>query len=123
MPTEIKGTVSGTGSSKMLSYGFLIVIIGISLSVFQQFVGIYVVLYYAPEIIKNMGSKTDVSLLQNINVGAINLTFTVIAIFTVDRYGRRLLMIMGALGMAVSMLVLGFTFYFPNVGIPALLLC
>jgi SP family xylose:H+ symportor-like MFS transporter len=121
--TEIKGTVSGTGSSKMLSYGFLIVIIGISLSVFQQFVGIYVVLYYAPEIFKNMGSKTDVSLLQNINVGAINLTFTVIAIFTVDRYGRRLLMIMGALGMAVSMLVLGFTFYFPNVGIPALLLC
>ena len=123
MLTEIKGTVSGTGSSKMLSYGFLIVIIGISLSVFQQFVGIYVVLYYAPEIFKNMGSKTDVSLLQNINVGAINLTFTVIAIFTVDRYGRRLLMIMGALGMAVSMLVLGFTFYFPNVGIPALLLC
>jgi SP family xylose:H+ symportor-like MFS transporter len=118
---EIKGSVSGSASSKLFSYGFLIVVIGILLSVFQQFVGINVVLYYAPEIFKNMGSNTDVSLLQTIIVGAINLTFTVIAIFTVDRYGRRLLMIMGALGMAVSMLALGFTFYFQNVGIAALL--
>jgi len=119
--SEIKETVVGVGSSKMFSYGFLIVIIGILLSVFQQFVGINVVLYYAPEIFKNMGSNTDASLLQTIIVGAINLTFTVVAIFTVDRYGRKPLQIIGALGMASSMLALGFTFYFQNVGIAALL--
>lgn len=119
--TEIKETVSGVGSSKLFSYGIMIVVIGILLSVFQQFVGINVVLYYAPEIFKNMGSTTDVSLLQTIIVGAINLTFTVLAIFTVDRYGRRPLMIIGALGMAVSMIALGFTFYIQNIGIAALL--
>lgn len=119
--TEIKETVSGVGTSKLFSYGFMIVIIGVLISVFQQFVGINVVLYYAPEIFKNMGSNTDVSLLQTIIVGSINLTFTVLAIFTVDRYGRKPLMIIGALGMAVSMIALGFTFYIQNVGIAALL--
>lgn len=118
---EIKGTVSDIGSSKLLSYGVMIVVIGILLSVFQQFVGINVVLYYAPEIFKNMGSNTDSSLLQTIIVGAINLTFTVLAIITVDRYGRKPLMIIGALGMAASMVALGFTFYIQNIGIAALL--
>jgi SP family xylose:H+ symportor-like MFS transporter len=118
---EIKETVTGVGSSKLFSYGFMVVIIGVLLSVFQQFVGINVVLYYAPEIFKNMGSNTDVSLLQTIIVGAINLAFTVLAIFTVDRYGRKPLMIIGALGMAVSMIALGFTFYIQNIGIAALL--
>ena len=118
---EIKGTVAGVGSSKLFSYGIMIVVIGIFLSVFQQFVGINVVLYYAPEIFKNMGSNTDASLLQTIIVGAINLTFTVLAIFTVDRYGRKPLMIIGAVGMAVSMIALGFTFYIQNIGIAALL--
>lgn len=118
---EIKETVTGVGSSKLFSYGILIVVIGVLLSVFQQFVGINVVLYYAPEIFKNMGSNTDASLLQTIIVGSINLTFTVLAIFTVDRYGRKPLMIIGALGMAVSMIALGFTFYVQNIGIAALL--
>jgi SP family xylose:H+ symportor-like MFS transporter len=117
---EIKETVSGVGSSKLFSYGYFIVIVGVLLSVFQQFVGINVVLYYAPEIFKNMGSNTDASLLQTIIVGVINLTFTIIAIYTVDRYGRKPLQIIGALGMAMSMLALGFTFYFEHIGIAAL---
>jgi SP family xylose:H+ symportor-like MFS transporter len=104
-----------------LSYGGLLIIIGIFLSVFQQFVGINVVLYYAPEIFRNMGSGTDVSLLQTIIVGAVNLSFTVLAIFTVDKFGRKPLQIIGALGMAISMLALGFSFYFDRVGMGALI--
>ena len=96
------------------------IIIGIFLSVFQQFVGINVVLYYAPEIFRNMGSGTDASLLQTIIVGAVNLSFTILAIFTVDKFGRRPLQIIGALGMAVSMIALGFSFYLKSVGIGAL---
>jgi len=104
-----------------LSYGGLVIVIGVFLSIFQQFVGINVVLYYAPEIFRNMGSGTDTALLQTIVVGVINLTFTVIAILTVDKFGRKPLQIIGALGMAVSMILLGFTFYFQSVGYGALI--
>jgi len=92
------------------SYGFLIIITGVLLSAFQQFVGINVVLYYAPEIFKSMGSGTDSALLQTIIVGIINLSFTVLAIMTVDKFGRKPLLITGALVMAVSMLGLGTSF-------------
>ncbi|MFW6327158.1 MAG: sugar porter family MFS transporter, partial [Bacteroidota bacterium] len=94
-----------------LHYGSLVIVIGIMLSVFQQFVGINVVLYYASDIFKNMGAKTDVALMQTIIVGAINLLFTVVAILTVDKFGRKPLMIIGALGMAVSMFWLGLAFF------------
>ena len=86
------------------------------LSVFQQFVGINVVLYYAPEIFRNMGMGTNAALAQTIIVGVINLSFTVLAIFTVDRFGRKPLMIIGSLGMAVSMVTLGLTFYTQHMG-------
>lgn len=104
-----------------LSFGGLVVVIGILLSVFQQFVGINVVLYYAPEIFKTLGSGTDSALLQTILVGAINLSFTVVAIVFVDRFGRRPLQIIGALGMAASMFGLGMIFYLQKVGFGALI--
>jgi MFS transporter, SP family, xylose:H+ symportor len=103
-----------------LSFGFMIIFLGIVLSVLQQFVGINVVLYYAGNIFRNMGASTDTSLLQTIIVGAINMFFTVIAIFTVDRFGRKPLMITGALIMAVSMLSLGFSFFLRQTGLLAL---
>lgn len=103
------------------SFGMMIILVGVLLSGFQQFVGINVVLYYAPEIFKTMGAATDAALLQQIVVGAVNLSFTVLAIFTVDRFGRRPLMIIGALVMAVSMLILGTTFYTHSVGMGSLI--
>ncbi|MCF8364418.1 MAG: D-xylose transporter XylE [Bacteroidales bacterium] len=117
---EIQSTIVNH-SAKLFSYGFLVIIIGIMLSVFQQFVGINVVLYYAPEIFRNMGSGTDYALLQTIIVGVINLTFTVVAIMTVDKFGRKPLQIIGALGMAMFMFALGFTFYFHKLGMAALI--
>ncbi|NCC72531.1 MAG: D-xylose transporter XylE [Sphingobacteriia bacterium] len=118
--TEIQSTII-SHSVKLFSYGFLVIIIGIMLSVFQQFVGINVVLYYAPEIFRNMGSGTDNALLQTIIVGVINLTFTVVAIQTVDKYGRKPLQIIGAIGMAVFMFSLGFAFFFGHLGFAALI--
>ena len=103
------------------SFGIPIIMVGIMLSAFQQFVGINVVLYYAPEIFKTMGANTDTALLQQIVVGAINLSFTVLAIFTVDKFGRKPLMIIGALIMSGAMLILGTTFYTNSVGMGSLI--
>lgn len=92
------------------SFGFKLIMSGVLLSAFQQLVGIQVVLYYTPEIFKSMGAGTDTALLQTIIVGAINLTFTVIAIMSVDKFGRRPLLIVGGLVMGISMLGLGTAF-------------
>lgn len=116
---EIESTVVQS-SGKLLSYGWLIIIIGIALSVFQQFVGINVVLYYAPEIFKTISSGTDSALLMTIIVGVVNFLFTIIAVKTVDNYGRKPLMLIGALGMAVAMLSLGFVFFSGATGYLAL---
>ena len=112
---EIKGTLH-EANAPWLSYGFLIIFVGIMLSVFQQFVGINVVLYYAGNIFRNMGASTDSSLLQTIIVGIVNLAFTIVAILTVDKFGRKPLMIIGSLGMAISMLALGLTFFLGQTG-------
>lgn len=88
---------------RLLMFGVGVIVIGVMLSIFQQFVGINVVLYYAPEVFKTLGASTDIALLQTIIVGVINLTFTVLAIMTVDKFGRKPLQIIGALGMAIGM--------------------
>jgi len=117
---EIQNTVV-SHSSKLFSFGAAVIVIGVLISIFQQFVGINVVLYYAPEIFKNMGAGTDFALLQTIIVGTVNLLFTVLAILTVDKFGRKPLMIIGALGMAISMFALGATFSLQSIGIIALI--
>jgi MFS transporter, SP family, xylose:H+ symportor len=117
---EIKSTLHEK-NAPWLSYGFFLIFIGIMLSVFQQFVGINAVLYYASNIFRNMGASTDSSLLETIIVGIVNGAFTVVAILTVDKFGRKPLMIIGSIGMALSMLALGFAFYSGNVGMVALI--
>ena len=117
---EIRGTLHEK-NAPWLSYGFLVIFVGILLSVFQQFVGINVVLYYAANIFRDMGASTDSSLLQTIIVGVVNLLFTVVAILTVDRFGRKPLMVIGSIGMAVSMFGLGLAFYTQHIGIAALI--
>lgn len=118
---EIKESLSQVAhTSKLFSYGWTVIIIGILLSVFQQFVGINVVLYYAPEIFKNINPDTDGALLLTIIVGIVNFAFTLIAIKTVDKYGRKPLMIIGAIGMSIAMFSLGFVFFAKSTGYIAL---
>ena len=98
-----------TGAS-LFSFGVLVIVAGILLSVFQQLVGINAVLYYAPLMFKNLGAGTNSAMLQTAIVGVANVLFTIIAIATVDRLGRKPLLIVGGLIMGVAMMVLGFQF-------------
>jgi SP family xylose:H+ symportor-like MFS transporter len=81
--------------------------VGIALAVLQQVTGINVFLYFGPEIFKKVGSETNAALLQQVVVGAVMLSFTLIAIGTVDRLGRKPLMIVGATGMGLSLAAMG----------------
>ncbi|MBG9588446.1 D-xylose transporter XylE [Cytobacillus firmus] len=103
---EIKKSVAASANvpaEKLFAYGKLVIVIGILLSVFQQFVGINVALYYAPRIFESMGAAKDASMLQTIVMGIINVIFTVVAILTVDKWGRKPLLITGSIGMAIGM--------------------
>ncbi|MGH8012005.1 MAG: sugar porter family MFS transporter, partial [Candidatus Binataceae bacterium] len=117
---EIRASLAEHHSGKLFSFGARLIFIGVLLSVFQQFVGINVVLYYATSIFEGMGMTTNVSLMQTIIVGAVNLIFTVIAILSVDKFGRKPLQIIGALIMAVSMISMGTDFWLGGKGIVAL---
>lgn len=82
--------------------------IGIVLAVLQQVTGINVFLYYAPEIFKHLSRSGDVAMLETIFVGIVNLLFTVIAMFLVDKAGRKPLLIGGSLGMGICLSAMGF---------------
>lgn len=101
---EIKESFDkNNAKAKLFSFGKKIVVIGILLSVFQQFVGINVALYYAPRIFESMGAGKDASMFQTIIMGLVNVVFTLIAIFTVDKFGRKPLLIIGSIGMTIGM--------------------
>jgi SP family arabinose:H+ symporter-like MFS transporter len=77
--------------------------IGIILAVFQQITGINTIMYYAPKIFANVGDSNDAALLQTIAIGCTNVIFTLLAMALIDRYGRKLMLIIGSAGM-MSML-------------------
>jgi MFS transporter, sugar porter (SP) family len=118
--TEIKATVTEKTNSNIFSYGKKVIIVGILLSAFQQFVGINVALYYAPRIFESMGAAKDASMMQTIVMGLVNVVFTLIAIMTVDKWGRKPLLITGSIGMAIGMFAISGLAFFDIIGISTL---
>ncbi|MDR3235605.1 MAG: D-xylose transporter XylE [Prevotellaceae bacterium] len=98
--TDIR-TASKEKTEKLFSYGVLVVVIGILLSVFQQAIGINAVLYYAPRIFESAGAEGG-GMMQTVIMGIVNIAFTVIAIVSVDKFGRKPLLIIGSVGMAIG---------------------
>lgn len=119
---EIKTSLTAATANKarLFAYGRTVIIVGVLLSVFQQFVGINVALYYAPRIFESMGAAKDASLLQTIVMGLVNVVFTVLAIATVDRWGRKPLLISGSIGMAVGMFAIATLAFFNVIGVGTL---
>jgi sugar porter (SP) family MFS transporter len=86
------------------------VTIGVILAVAQQFTGINTVIYYAPTLLHGAGFGSSAALLANVGVGIVNVGFTLVAIWLIDKIGRRPLLISGTIGMVAGMMILGSTF-------------
>jgi len=116
---EIKESIQKEGKSVKVSVFkkslFPIVIIGTVISVLQQFTGINAVLYYGADIFEQaLGFGQEDILLQQILLATVNLLFTFVAMYTVDKLGRKPLLIIGGFGMLAGFLIMGFTLYFSD---------
>lgn len=87
---------------------FPVLIIGIVLAVYQQFCGINVVFFYAPDIFAKTGAGVQSQLLQTVAVGAVNLIYTLIAMWLVEKAGRRGLMLFGSVALTFCYVIIGF---------------
>lgn len=99
-----------------------VMVIGIVLAVFQQWCGINVIFNYAEEVFAAAGYGVSDMLFNIIITGSVNLIFTFVAIYTVDRWGRKALMLTGAGGLAGIYLFIGLAYFFQISGWPLLLL-
>jgi len=99
-----------------------VLVIGVVLAVFQQWCGINTVFNYAEEIFTAAGYGVSDTLFNIVITGSVNLIFTLVAMFTVDRWGRKKLMLFGSIGLAVTYVLLGSAFYFQIKGIAVLTL-
>ena len=104
---DIKETIT-VRTERLFTYGYLCIFVGIMLSVFQQAVGINAVLYYAPRIFKDMGMDNE--MVFTVFMGVINILFTLVAVFTVEKWGRKPLLIWGSIGMAIGAFGVALTF-------------
>ena len=98
---QIKSTVD-VKSERLFSFGVMVIFVGVMLSVFQQAVGINAVLYYAPRIFESMNMGNP--MVQTVIMGIVNIAFTLVAVFTVEKLGRKPLLIWGSIGMAIGAL-------------------
>jgi SP family sugar porter-like MFS transporter len=99
-----------------------LLILGIVLAVFQQWCGINVIFNYAQEIFANAGYSVSDTLFNIVITGSVNLIFTFVGMFTVDRLGRKALMLIGAGGLACIYAVIGIMYFAHLQGLPLLIM-
>jgi SP family sugar porter-like MFS transporter len=125
--TSIKETLNPTPAKS--DFSFLrhpgtkkILILGVVLAVFQQWCGINVIFNYAQEIFANAGYSVSDTLFNIVITGSVNLIFTFVGMFTVDRLGRKALMLFGAGGLAMIFAITGTMYFFHIQGLPLLIM-
>ncbi len=89
-------------------------VVGIGLAMLQQFVGINTIIYYAPTIINDTGLGASASILATVGIGVVNVLFTLVAIWLIDKLGRKKLLLYGLTGMTMGTIILGLGFVLPS---------
>ncbi|WP_207424363.1 sugar porter family MFS transporter [Desertivirga brevis] len=106
-----KSLVGGTKTSYSAVFEKAVrpaVLVGITLAVFQQLCGINVVFNYTSTIFESVGASLDRQLFETVSIGIVNLLFTLLAMWQVDKLGRRPLMLIGSIGLSIVYIVLAF---------------
>jgi MFS transporter, SP family, galactose:H+ symporter len=101
------------GFGILLQPGFRVaVFVGVGLAIFQQITGINTIIYYSPEILRMSGyPSAKAAILAAAVIGVVNVLITIVAIFLVDRLGRRFLLLFGTAGMALALTLVGLAFH------------
>ncbi len=87
------------------------ILLALGIAMFNQLSGINALMYYAPRIFQQAGAAADDALLQAVAVGGTNLLFTIFAMFIIDRFGRRPLLLVGSVGTAVCLALVSWAFF------------
>lgn len=101
-------------------YGKLVLIVGFTIAVLQQFIGINIILYYAPRIFESLGAGQSASMLQTILVGAIGVVVSLIAIRLIEKNGRKFLLLLGSAGCAICLVTVAMLFFAGIYGVATL---
>lgn len=99
-----------------------LLLIGVVIAVFQQWCGVNVIFNYSHEIFADAGYSVSDTLFNIIITGSVNLVFTIIGMLTVDRLGRKMLMLIGAGGLCSVFAIIGFMYFFHMQGLPLLIM-
>lgn len=98
--------------STLFRPGFRVaLLVGVVLGILQQVTGINAIMYYAPSIFQQTGAGTDAQFTETIIVGVVNLIFTIISLWLIDKVGRKVLLLVGTSVMTISLLIVGYEFY------------
>ena len=124
--TQLRDTKSVVQSETKSDWKFLLqpgifkaVLIGAAIAVLGQFMGVNAVLYYGPTIFEEAGLSGGDALFSQVLVGIVNVVTTIIAVFIIDKVGRKKLVYSGVSGMVLSLLLIGFYFHFSeSMGLP-----
>ena len=119
---EIAESLKGDSSSVSMGELFKpsvrkVMLVGFLLAIFVQISGINTIVDYAPKILLSAGVEINNALLQTSMVGLINFIFTFVAIFFIDRIGRRSLYLIGSMGMVITLIMLAISFYLKMQGL------
>ena len=88
------------------------ILLAFIIAVFNQLSGINAIIYFAPRVFELAGIGKDAAFLQSAGIGLVNLVFTMLGLYLIDRLGRKKLMLFGSIGYIISLIAVALAFQF-----------